>query len=127
MPGRSYLLLAGPEEADARLGIDEISGLTFQRGLAILSACQTAVGERVPGAALITLAAAFSQAGSQSIVASLWKVNDSAAADLMVDFHRGLRSLDRAAALQQAQVAMLRNADDRHPYYWASFILIGGR
>ena len=44
----------------------------------------------------------------------------------MVDFHRSLRTLDRAAALQQAQVTMMRTEDDRHPYYWASFILIGG-
>jgi CHAT domain-containing protein len=45
----------------------------------------------------------------------------------MVDFHRSLRTLDRADALQQAQVTMMRTEDDRHPYYWASFILIGGR
>jgi CHAT domain-containing protein/Tfp pilus assembly protein PilF len=126
-PERSYLLMAGDDNEDGRLGIDQIAGLTLRSGLAILSACETAVGERVPGAALITLAAAFSQAGSKSIVASLWKVNDSATADLMVDFHRSLRTLDRAAALQRAQVTMMRTADDRHPYYWASFILIGGR
>ena len=126
-PEHSYLLMAGDDDGDKRLGIDQIAGLTFRNGLAILSACETAVGERIPGAALITLAAAFSQAGSKSIVASLWKVNDSATADLMVDFHRSLRTLDRAAALQQAQLAMMRTADDRHPYYWASFILIGGR
>jgi len=127
MPEHSYLLMAGDDDADRRLGIDQIAGLSFRSGLAILSACETAVGERVPGAALITLAAAFSQAGSRSIVASLWKVNDSATADLMVDFHRSLRTLDRAAALQRAQVIMIRTPDDRHPYYWASFILIGGR
>ncbi len=126
-PEHSYLLMAGDDDGDRRLGIDQIAGLTFRSGLAILSACETAVGERVPGAALITLAAAFSQAGSRSIVASLWKVNDSATADLMVDFHRSLRTLDRAAALQQAQLTMMRTADDRHPYYWAAFILIGGR
>jgi CHAT domain-containing protein len=89
-PERSYLLLAGTGEAGQRLGIDEIAGLSLRNGLAILSACETALGEQVPGAALITLAAAFSQAGSQSIVASLWKVNDASTRDFMVAFHRAV-------------------------------------
>ena len=49
---------------------------------------ETALREEVPGAALVTLAAAFSQTGSQSIVASLWKVSDVATRDFMVAFHR---------------------------------------
>src|SRR3989304_5964196 len=92
--------------------------------LAILSACDTALGEQVPGAALITLAAAFSQAGSESIVASLWKVNDAATRDFMVSFHRALPTVGRAAALQEAQVTVLTNPLTAHPYYWAPFILI---
>ena len=95
--------------------------------LTVLSACETALGEEVPGAALITLAAAFSQAGAQSIVASLWKVTDAATRDFMVVFHRGLATVGRAAALQQAQLAVLRSPATAHPYYWAPFILIGGR
>jgi CHAT domain-containing protein/Tfp pilus assembly protein PilF len=126
-PERSYLLMAGEEDADRRLGIEEIAGLTLRDGLAVLSACETAVSERLPGAALVTLAAAFSQAGSRSIVASLWRVDDVATANLMVAFHRALRTSTRAAALQQAQVAMIRHPRQRHPYYWAPFVLIGGR
>ena len=119
--------MAGTEEADRRLGIDEIAGLSLRRGTVVLSACETAVGEQVPGAALITLAAAFSQAGAQSIVASLWAVNDAATRDFMVAFHRAFLTLGRAAALQQAQLALLRNPGTAHPYYWAPFILIGAR
>ena len=52
----------------------------------------------------MTLAAAFSQAGSQSIVASLWKVSDVATRDFMVAFHRALAPAGRAGALQQAQL-----------------------
>jgi len=126
-PDRSYLLMAGPEETGQRLGIAEIAGLSLQNGLVILSACETAVGEQIPGAALITLAAAFSQAGAQSIVASLWKVNDAATRDFMVAFHRALGTTGRAAAFQQAQVAVLFTPHTAHPYYWAPFILIGAR
>jgi CHAT domain-containing protein len=127
-PENSYLLMAGPDQASQHLTIGEIAGLRLApNGLAILSACETAVGEQVPGAALITLSAAFSQAGSQSIMASLWKVEDSATRDLMIAFHGGLAKVGRAVALQQAQLAVLKNPGTAHPYYWAPFILIGGR
>jgi CHAT domain-containing protein len=126
-PERSYLLMAGSEETGQRLGIAEIAGLSLRNGLAILSACETAVGEQVPGAALITLAAAFSQAGAQTIVASLWKVNDAATRDFMVAFHRALPTTGRAAAFQQAQLTVSGNPQTAHPYYWAAFILIGAR
>jgi CHAT domain-containing protein len=127
-PEDSYLLMAGVDKASQHLTIGEIAGLRLApNGLAILSACETAVGEQVPGAALITLSAAFSQAGSQSIMASLWKVEDSATRDLMIAFHGGLAKAGRAAALQQAQLAVLKNPGTAHPYYWAPFILIGGR
>jgi CHAT domain-containing protein len=120
--------MAGPDDGSQRLGVAEIAGLSLARnGLAVLSACETALGEQVPGAALITLAAAFSQAVAQSIVASLWKVNDAATRDFMVTFHRTLGSAGRAAALQQAQLTVLRNPRTAHPYFWAPFILMGAR
>lgn len=125
-PERSYLLVAGPDEASQRLSIGEIVGLSLQRGLAILSACDTAVGEQVPGAALITLAAAFSQAGAEAIVASLRKVDDSATSEFMVTFHRELGG-GQAVALHKAQLAVLGRPATAHPFYWAAFILIGAR
>ncbi|MBI2154963.1 MAG: CHAT domain-containing protein, partial [Candidatus Rokubacteria bacterium] len=127
-PELTYLLMAGPDEASQRLGIGEIAGLSLSpNGLAILSACETAVGEQLPGAALMTLAAAFSQAGVQSVVASLWKVEDKATRDFMVAFHRALSTHGRASALQQAQLAVLKEPLTAHPYYWAPLILIGAR
>jgi len=127
-PDQSYLVLAGADEDSQHLALREIAGLNFQpNGLVVLSACDTAVGEQVPGAALMTFAAAFSQAGAESIVASLWKVNDLAARDFMVAFHRGLETLDRASALQRAQLALRRNPRTAHPFYWAPFILFGAR
>jgi CHAT domain-containing protein len=125
-PERSYLLVAGADERSTQLTIGEIAGLSLQRALAILSACETAVGEQVPGAALITLAAAFSQAGAEAIVASLWKVNDVATRDFMVTFHKELGA-GQATALHKAQLSLLGNAKTAHPFYWAAFVLIGAR
>ena len=81
----------------------------------------------MPGAALVTLAAAFSQAGSQSIVASLWKVSDTATRDFMVAFHKALPSEGRVGAIQQAEVTLLQVPATMHPYYWAPFLLLGAR
>ena len=78
-------------------------------------------------AALTTLAAAFSQAGAQSVVASLWKANDETTGHFMVAFPRALASSGRAAALQEAQLTILRKQVTAHPFYWAPFILIGAR
>jgi len=127
-PEKSYLLMAGADEESQRLSIAEIAGLRLSpNGMAILSACETAVGEQVPGAALVTLSAAFSQAGSQSVMASLWKVEDAATRDLMIAFHGALAKVGRVNALQQAQLAVLKNPQTAHPFYWAPFVLIGAR
>lgn len=127
-PDRSYLLMAGDDQASQRLTIGEIAGLSLPpNSLAILSGCETALGEQVPGAALVTLAAAFSQAGSQSIVASLWKVSDVATRDFMVAFHRALSPAGRVGALQQAELLLLQAPATAHPYYWAPFLLLGAR
>jgi len=127
-PERSYLLMAGDDEASQRLEVSEIAGLDLQHdGLAILSACESALGERVPGAALISLAAAFSLGGSSSVLASLWRIDDAATRDFMVAFHRALHTSGRATALQTAQRALLQNPATAHPYFWAGFVLIGAR
>jgi CHAT domain-containing protein/Tfp pilus assembly protein PilF len=126
-PELSYLLMAGPDDTTRRLGIGEIAGLSLRTTLAVLSACDTALGEQVPGAALITLAAAFSQAGAQSIVASLWKVSDDATRDFMMTFHRATATARLGAALQKAQLVLLAKPTTAHPFYWAPFILIGAR
>lgn len=125
-PERSYLLLTGVDAASQRLTVVEIAGLNLRQGLVVLSACETGLGEQVPGAALVTLAAAFSQAGSQTIVASLWRVADEATREFMVRFYGALER-GRAEALREAQLALLRNPRTAHPFYWAPFVLIGAR
>jgi len=126
-PGESHLVMAGEGAEALRLDVREISGLRLRNALAILSACETAVGELTPGAALITLAGAFSQAGARSIVASLWPVADVATRDFMVAFHRALLRDGRADALHTAQRTLIRRPETAHPFYWASFILLGRR
>lgn len=90
----------------------------------MLSACQTAAGD---DRAALGLAGIAVRAGARSTIASLWKVNDAATAELMVGLYERLSvgQVDKAQALQQAQLDVLHTAPTSHPYYWAAFVLVG--
>jgi CHAT domain-containing protein len=93
--------------------------------LLVLSACQTASGDK---RAALGLAGVAVRAGARSTVASLWSVNDEATSMLMGRFYKELARQDvtKAEALRQAQLSILQDPRfRRHPYFWAPFILVG--
>ncbi len=122
-PRESYLVLAQGD----KLRVCEVTAMPVRaRSLATLSACQTALGERIPGAQLRSLAEAFSLAGAQSVLASLWKIDDVATRDLMVRFYRELAAgKSKSEALRAAQLATLREPSTAHPFNWGAFVLMG--
>jgi CHAT domain-containing protein len=94
--------------------------------LVVLSACETGVGKVADGDGVYGLRRAFVIAGAESLVMSLWQVDDSATRDLMIDvYHRLADGKGRSEALREAQLAMLARRELEHPYYWASFIAAG--
>jgi CHAT domain-containing protein len=94
--------------------------------LVTLSACDTAIGEVRNGEGVYGLRRAFFLAGAESLVMSLWPVNDYVTRELMTDYYAGLtRGLGRGDALRQAELAMLARKGRQHPFYWASFIQAG--
>jgi CHAT domain-containing protein len=94
--------------------------------LVVLSACETGLGDIENGEGVYGLRRALVLAGAQTQVTSLWKVSDDATRRLMVDYYQRLQQGEgRSAALQSAQQAMLATPERAHPYYWASFIVIG--
>ncbi|MEQ8753527.1 MAG: CHAT domain-containing protein [Coleofasciculus sp. G1-WW12-02] len=92
--------------------------------LLVLSACQTATGDKRAALGLAGLAV---RSGARSTIATLWSVNDQSTANTMIEFYRHLRQGDgnRAEALRQAQLSLLKQKAYQHPYYWAPFILVG--
>jgi CHAT domain-containing protein len=116
---------------DGRMEVHEILGLKLNAKLVTLSACDTALGSgyfaEVPaGDDLIGLTRAFLFAGTPSVLASLWEVNDRSAGVLMHSFYGQLPQTDKATALARAQRNMLtRNRAYAHPYFWGSFVLVG--
>jgi CHAT domain-containing protein/Tfp pilus assembly protein PilF len=81
--------------------------------LAVLSACETGLGEDGGGEGVYGLQRAFHVAGCKDVVASLWKVDDSATQALMALFYRNLweKKLDPAEALRQAQLTLYHHPE----------------
>jgi CHAT domain-containing protein len=111
------------------LSLSEIYNLKLPAELVVLSACRTALGKEVKGEGLIGLTRGFMYAGAARVVASLWKADDEATAELMRLFYEGMLGKQRlkpAAALRRAQIEMMRTRSDwRAPFYWAAFTLQG--
>ena len=136
---RSGLFLAGAASAldpvkrkDIPEGVDdgiltakEISRLDFSGlDLVVLSACQTGLGE-VTGEGVFGLQRGFKKAGAQTIVMSLWKVDDAATKDLMTEFYKNFVSgLTKREAFVTAQDFLREKYTD--PQKWAAFIMVDG-
>lgn len=91
--------------------------------LLVLSACDTAQGDE---RAYLGLAGIAVKSGAQSVLASLWPVNDASTAQLIPKFFNHLKhQTGKAKALQKAQQALQSESRFQHPYYWAGFLLIG--
>jgi CHAT domain-containing protein len=135
---RSYLVLAGanphttssdkvaqPRLEDSLVTALELAGLNlWGTQLVVLSACDTGQGDVKIGQGVYGLRRAFAVAGAETLVTSLWKVDDGTTRELMEAYYRGLLGgQGRAAAMQAA----MREIRDRHPhpYDWAPFIVVG--
>ncbi len=94
-------------------------------GLLVLSACETAAGDR---RAALGLAGVAIQAGARSTLASLWQIDDEATAVFIGEFYRELAKsgVTKAEALRRAQVAFLKQYPNyNRPSYWAAYVLVG--
>lgn len=112
---------------DGYLRLHEIYNLNLPAELVVLSACQTGIGKQIKGEGLIALTRGFMYAGAKSVVASLWKVDDTATSALMADFYNQMftNKLKPAAALRAAQINLKKQKRWQSPYYWAGFYLQG--
>jgi len=84
----------------------------------------------VRGEGMVGFTRAFLYAGAERVAVSLWPVNDGVTPEIMVGFYRGMRGgMGVAEALRAAKVGMVQSgvAGYRHPYYWAGFVVVGGR
>lgn len=128
-PAESYIQLAtAAVPGQDHLTVGEVWDLPLKKvTLVTLSACESALGDKEPdGGEITTLAEAFSSAGATTVLASLWSVGDESTKELMVEFYRQLAAgQSKAAALQSAEIKLLRSSKFSRPLYWAPFVLMG--
>ena len=113
------------QEHDGILTSDEISKIDLSNvGLVVLSACQTGLGDIDSGAeGVIGIQRAFKLAGAQSLLMSLWKVDDVATSYMMQKFYSRMLAGDtKHNAFKTAQKEVRKKYP--HPYYWAGFVLL---
>jgi CHAT domain-containing protein len=129
-PERSALVLSLVDPAGnpqpGLLKMSDIFNLNLPADLIVLSACQSALGSNIRGEGLVGLTRAFMYAGGKRVVASLWKVDDLATAELMREFYTAMARGDNPViALRGAKLTLLKKRVWSSPYYWAPFTFEG--
>lgn len=142
-PENTALALAATEGGTGFVSLGHLEGLRIDAELTVLAACQTARGRVRRGEGVLSVARAFLAAGSRSVVASLWVVDDEKARRTMEELFRNLIEEDQspAEALHDAKLTVRAAAGSRgvgvetpgadvrveagHPHFWAPFVHVG--
>ena len=121
----------GNSSNDGLLSASEITRLSLNARLVVLSACNTAkIDTQAASLGVTDLQAAFSIAGAPALLAALWPVETTTARDLMTGFFQAWRQQtgkSASRALAEATRAYLAHADrtHQHPRFWAPFVVLG--
>lgn len=116
--------------ANDRLTSSDIESMRLNADLTVLSACETGVGKLQTGEGVLSLARSFFIAGSPSLVASLWKVDDVSTSALLLQFYGGLtQGQNKSEAIRHSKLEYLeknkQNQGRSHPFFWSGLVVIG--
>jgi CHAT domain-containing protein/tetratricopeptide (TPR) repeat protein len=131
LAGANHRSAAGPDEPDGILTAEEIAALDLSgTQWAVLSACDTGLGEIRAGEGVFGLRRAFQVAGVDTVIMSLWQVEDAAAREWMRRLYAArVRGGSTAEAVRDASLQCLlarrRAKDATHPFYWGAFVAAG--
>ncbi|MDQ5858083.1 MAG: CHAT domain-containing protein [Acidobacteriota bacterium] len=132
LAGANRRASAGADEEDGILTAEEIAALDLDGvDWAVLSACDTGIGEVKASEGVFGLRRAFQVAGARTVLMSLWQVEDAATRAWMTTVYRGrlTRKLSTVEAVHEASLEVLRQRRSQrqstHPFYWAGFVAVG--
>ena len=129
-PMYSTLIFAPESDSpgDCYLNTYEVYGIPLKAKMVVLSSCNTGSGLLFSGEGVLSLARGFIYSGSQSVVMSMWEIEDRSGTDIVKEFYDNLKKgYRKSSALRKARIDFLRNSDQlrSHPYFWSAMIVYG--
>jgi len=116
------------EPEDGLLNTYEVYGIPLKARMVVLSSCKTGYGKLSAGEGILSLAKGFLYSGSQSVVMSMWEIEDRSGTDIIKMFYDNLlKGRSKSSALKNARKDYLKNAGQlrSHPYFWATLLIYG--
>ena len=113
---------------DGYLKMYEIYGVPLKAKMVVLSSCNTGTGLLFSGEGILSLARGFIFSGSQSVVMSMWEIEDKSGTEIVDMFYKNLiKGFTKSDALKKARIAFLKDADQlrSHPYFWSALVVYG--
>ena len=113
---------------DGYLKTFEIYGIPLKAKMVVLSSCNTGTGQLNTGDGILSLARGFIYSGSQSVVMSMWEIEDKSGTEIVEMFYKNLkRGYSKSVSLKKARIGFLKTADRlrSHPYFWSALVVYG--
>ncbi len=113
---------------DGSLNTYEVYGVPLKAKMVMLSSCNTGTGILHSGEGIFSLARGFVYSGSQSVIMSMWEIEDRSGTEIVRSFYRYLKKgATKSNALRKARINYLKKADmlRSHPYFWSSLVIYG--
>ena len=114
---------------DEKLMLNDIYFNNQKANLVVLSACKTSHGEHKKGEGVMSIARAFINSGSKSVVSSLWDINQQSTNEIITTFYTKIKEGNsKSEALRNAKLAYIKNhknTSEASPFYWSSLVLTG--
>ena len=129
-PMRSTLIFSHVKDSidDGYLKTYEIYGVSLKAKMVVLSSCNTGSGQLNSGEGILSLARGFIYSGSQSLIMSMWEIEDRSGTDIVKMFYNNLKKgYTKSIALKRARISFLKNSDNlrSHPYFWSALVVYG--
>jgi CHAT domain-containing protein len=129
-PMNSAMIFAQDDDSpeDGLLYTYEVYGIPMKARMVVLSSCNTGSGKLHTGEGILSLARGFLYSGSQSVVMSMWEIDDKSGTDIIRMFYENLKKgKSKSEALRSARSSYLKSASQlrSHPYFWSSLVVYG--
>lgn len=129
-PMRSTLIFSSGADSveDHFLKTYEVYGIPLKAKMVVLSSCNTGSGLLFSGEGILSLARGFIFSGSQSVVMSMWEIEDRSGTEIVKSFYKNLkRGYSKSEALRKSRISYLKDANQlrSHPYFWSALVIYG--